>query len=284
MSLIQIGVIIATSFRRTNLLFNRSLRSVLQQTYSPDYIVIVDDNHDLNEFDIIRKKLHLINNSNIHCIRNFRVKHQSGTGAWNSGADFLQDKFYNLRQSYIAILDDDDEWVANYLEKCIHSIETNGVESTKAVFANLVRLHEKFEIYFDLNIGNLTVENFLIGNPGVQGSNMFFNMLSFFETGGFDENLKSCTDRDLLIRFLQKNTLDKIVFINETLVYHYAQSSISITNISAIKWSGLDFFYNKYITLFTAEILEKSLQRAIHYFAYPNSQKILDLFEKHKTK
>lgn len=275
----QIGVIIATSFNRTDLLFNRSLSSVLTQTYLPDYIVIVDDNLNENEFEIVADKITQLNNPNIFCIRNFKTKHNSGTGAWNSGIEFLQGKFDDLSRSYIAILDDDDEWDIAYLEKCANQIKTRETENTKAVFANLVRLHKDFEVKGNVNKENLTVGNFLIGNPGVQGSNMFFNLQSVLDTGGFDENLKSCTDRDLLIRFLQQNSVNNIAFINETLVYHYAQNENTVTNNHLSKWAGLDGFYSKYLHLFSVETLAKSLERDEKFFAYPNREKIVNLYD-----
>jgi len=275
----QIGIIIASSFERTELLFCRSLKSVLNQTYSPDFIVIVDDNKNKNEFETIVKKVNRLDNNNIFCIRNFKTKHNSGTGAWNSGIDFLKDKFYNYDNSYIAILDDDDEWDNTYLEKCAEQIKLRDVEDTKAVFAGLVRLHENFEVKSNLSKETLTIENFLIGNPGVQGSNMLFNFQSFLNTGGFDENLKSCTDRDLLIRFLGQNSVDNIAFINEILVHHYAQSTNTVTNNPSSKWAGLDSFYEKHLNLFCTDTLEKSLQRAEDYFKYPNRNQIINLYD-----
>jgi len=248
---IQIGVIIATSFQRTELLFDRSLKSVLNQRYFPDYIVVVDDNENENEFDIIVKRISKFNNPNIVCLRNFKTKHNSGTGAWNSGIEFLQSKFADLEKSYIGILDDDDEWTETYLEKCISQITDN----TKAVFANLVRLHKDFEVQGNVNRDNLTINNFLIGSPGVQGSNMFFNAKALSQVGCFDETLKSCSDRDLMIRFLQHNSINDIAFVPETLVFHYAQSEQTVTNNHITKWTGLNSFYNKYLNLFTPETL-----------------------------
>jgi len=270
----QIGVIIATAFQRTELLISRSLKSVLSQTYLPDYIVVVDDNKNENELEIIAARIAKFNYPNIFCIRNFKTKYNSGTGAWNSGIEILQSKFANLEQSYIAILDDDDEWDTTHLEKCANKI----TETTKAVFANLVRLHNAFEVKGNVNKENLTIENFLIGNPGVQGSNMFFNAKALLQIDGFDETLKSCTDRDLMIRFLQQNSINDIAFVNDTLVFHYAQSENTVTNNPTTKWVGLDRFYNKYLNLFITDTLEQSLSRAEKLFAYPRRQSILKAF------
>ena len=278
--LFQIGVLIATSFQRTGLLFGRSLASVLNQTYPPDFIVIIDDNQNENEFEEILEKTARLNRQNIFCIRNFKTKHHSGAGAWNSGIDFLREKFDCLDTGYIAILDDDDKWDSTYLEKCADQIKTGGTENTSAVFAGMVRLDKNGEIKPDLNKTCITVENFLAGNPGIQGSNMFFNMKSLLNAGGFDENLKSCTDRDLLIRFLKQNSIDSIALINETLVYHYAHNSNTVTNNPLYKQAGLDSFFSKYIHLFTAQTLEQSLYRAEKYFSYANRKEILNLYDK----
>jgi glycosyltransferase involved in cell wall biosynthesis len=274
----QIGIVIATAFQRTDLLLDRSLRSALNQTYSPDFIVVVDDNRNENEFEIITERITQLNNPGVFCIRNFKTKHNSGTGAWNSGVDFLCGKFEDLRNSYIAILDDDDEWNRAYLEKCSNQIKTRGFENTKGIFTNLIRFHTNFEVKLQLDKDNLTVKNFLVGNPGVQSSNMFFNLQSFLGIGGFDENLQSCTDRDLMIRFLQENSTDQIAFVNEILVYHYAQKENTVTNNPTSKWAGLDRFYKKYLNSFDAKMLEKSLRRAEKYFFYPNREQILKSF------
>lgn len=42
----KIGVIIASSLNRNDLLFSRSLNSVLSQSKPTDHILIVDDNQD----------------------------------------------------------------------------------------------------------------------------------------------------------------------------------------------------------------------------------------------
>jgi hypothetical protein len=48
----------------------------------------------------------------------------------------------------------------------------------------------------------LAVDDFLIGNPGWQGSNTFATTTKLIAAGGFRESLVSCHDRDLAIRIL----------------------------------------------------------------------------------
>ena len=197
MSKVKIGVIISTSMSRVEELFNLSLHSVLQQTVKPDSIVVVDDNNDSCVSNKIKTKISIIGNSSVHYIRNTRTCNMSGTGAWNTGVDFLAEKLGN--DSYFAILDDDDSWDEEYLENINHEINNN--PNAIAIFAFLKRSDCATESIFYPS--DLTVKNFLLGNPGIQGSNMCFKIESFMEIDGFDEKLASCTDRDLMIRFLQ---------------------------------------------------------------------------------
>ena len=59
--MLKITVIIATSNGRTDLLFNRALRSVYNQTYSKNVnVIIIDDNKDEVQYNIINDKLKMI--------------------------------------------------------------------------------------------------------------------------------------------------------------------------------------------------------------------------------
>jgi hypothetical protein len=49
----------------------------------------------------------------------------------------------------------------------------------------------------------LRAEDFLVGNSGIQGSNLSARLSTLLEAGCFDEALLSCTDRDLCVRFAQ---------------------------------------------------------------------------------
>ena len=70
----------------------------------------------------------------------------------------------------------------------------------------------------------LSVNDFLIGNPGIQGSNIFIRLSCFLEAGGFDENIKSCTDRDLCIRITDLGDIH-YKRITTPLMNHFAESN-----------------------------------------------------------
>lgn len=72
----------------------------------------------------------------------------------------------------------------------------------------------------------------------MQGSNLFIELKTFWTIGGFDESLKSATDRDLAIRLIEYErirTSKKIVFVDECLVNHFATSENRVTTIPSNK-------------------------------------------------
>ncbi len=307
-------VIIATSFARTNLLLERSLKSVYEQiNINPHQIYIVDDNlikgnkrysdeyfkidkiiKTLREnilrpkFDSFKQqrqthKIEFEGYFHTNLIQNTRTKGFSGTGAWNSGA--FKALRYSNRNFFLAFLDDDDAWETNYLEtlfKSVNKLEKKSINGklknikTIASVSGFYRIEKERTIEIKADRNTFTKDNFFIGNPGLQGSNLFIELKTFWTIGGFDESLKSATDRDLAIRLIEYErikTSKKIVFINECLVNHYATSENRVTTIPSNKKQGLDLFYRKYLHQFPKALQEKSLNRAKKLFNYTISEK-----------
>lgn len=268
--------IIAASGRRTEILLRQSLPSVLEQSYLPHICIVVDDNNDLEEYNRIvlgLQKLQKETAVQLILLRNNRTQGFSGTGAWNTAIDYANQYAHQhqLDEVYIAILDDDDRWEHSHLTRCAEQM----CHQPDAIFCNLTRVYNKYEQPGSLSsVSDLTIPQFLYGNPGVQGSNMCFRLSAIDAIGGFDENLKSCTDRDLMIRFLERFGNKNIIVIKEQTVWHDARSPHCVTNNIDNKRDGLDTFYKKHLWRFDEEMLERSLARAERLFSYPNKQKI----------
>jgi hypothetical protein len=276
----KFSVIIATSQSRTNWLIKRSLTSVYKQigvNKSEWSVFIIDDNKKGSEFFEITKQIEQLRNIlNLKStafpttvLKNKRTRFMSGTGAWNTGILEVYRQFPN---GYVSILDDDDEYLPNHLTDCLHKIR----KDTVAVFQRLIWQNEDNST---MNVGltkdQLTAENFFIGNPGVQGSNMFFKTQSLIEIGGFDETLPNTTDRDLMIRFLWNNNLNNIEVIESIGVNHYNHNKQKVNNDTLRKQKGLDLFYKKYAVHFSIEAYQKSLIRAKNFFNYNPKQQIV---------
>ncbi len=276
----KFSVIIATSQKRTDWLINLSLLSVYRQlgiNKSEWCVFVIDDNENKSEFFEIKKRIELLRKKlqlnkyefTTIVLRNKRTCYMSGTGAWNTG---IFEAYRHSPNGFVSILDDDDEYLPNHLSDCLTRIR----ENTVAVFQRLIWQNEDGStINVDLTKEQLTAENFFIGNPGVQGSNMFFKTQSLIDIGGFDETLPNTTDRDLMIRFLWKNDLSKIEVIENIGVIHHNHKREKVNNDLVKKQQGLDLFYKKYKAYFSEESYKKSLDRAKKLFYYKPKEQIV---------
>lgn len=277
MASFKIGVLIATALKRSDLLFNRALLSVLNQTRKADYIVIVDDNTDASESALLKEGILSFNNPRLVYLKNQKTQGHSGSGAWNSGIDWYKNVIDD--NDYIAILDDDDSWDSTYLEKMESTIKNFSIGSPRGLpdlcAAFLKRSDCRHPHTFQLE--DFSLDSFLLGNVGIQGSNMFVKLNVLRCVNGFDEKLDSCTDRDFLIRLIQTFPNLCLVIVPEVLVNHFAWQG-SITYNQEAKNSGLTKFFEKYIGLYSIDILKKSLERAEKLFGYAQSDYIWKLF------
>lgn len=291
-------VIIATSMNRTDMLIQRSLRSVYEQEdVNPKAIFIVDDNEKQSqddrhsmEFHEIRKKVKLFrkeflseklnlladsipqNYFHTTVIPNTRTHGNSGTGPWNTAAF----RAVNFGMSnFLAFLDDDDEWMPSYLKKCLNETcfeeYQNRKEFVAAVISGILRKEPNRETKMIPNQETFTRDRFFAGNPGFQGSNMFIRLRTYWSIGGFDESMASATDRDLalrLIEYVNVRKSPKFKFISECLVIHHVHPAGRVTSDPSKKQKGLDVFYRKYLHLMNEGTREKSLERANRLFGY----------------
>lgn len=276
----KFSVIIATSQKRTDWLINRSLSSVYKQLgieKSEWCVFVIDDNENKSELFEIKKRIKLLrkdlqlNESDFPTtvLKNTRTCYMSGTGAWNTG---IFEAYRQFPNGFVSILDDDDEYLSNHLSDCVTAISENAV----AVFQRLIwQNDDSSTMNIDLTKDQLMAENFFIGNPGVQGSNMFFKTQSLVQIGGFDETLPNTTDRDLMIRFLWKNDLKNIEVIITIGIIHYNHKRKKVNNDIPKKQMGLDLFYKKYKAHFSEEFYKKSLARAKAFFNYTPTEQIV---------
>jgi ASC-1-like (ASCH) protein len=294
----HVVVIIPTTFNRTNLLIERSLKSVYNQTkVIPRRIYIIDDNDDINEFFKIKQAVKKFRTRfftkkgisseklkqgyfQTSVIRNNRTPKNAGAGARNTGAYEAYKNDRIGKKTYLAFLDDDDEWELDYLYECQCSIQKSLIEKNYSKFecvsviTSILRKENNKETIVSATTNKFTEEALCIGNPGLQGSNLFIELNAFWSIGGFDENMESTIDRDFGIRFLEhlkQNEFRYFVTVKRALVIHHAHDKNRVTSNNDIKHKGLDIFYAKYTSRMSNEILQKSLERANYLFDYKNN-------------
>ena len=212
----KISVVIPT-FNRISLVA-RAIDSVLKQSLNPYEIIVVDDGSDDGTSEMIQNKYKSIKliqqqNNGVSAARNNGIKHAKG--------------------DWIALLDSDDEWKPNKLEKQINALSedpdcffchTNETWIRNGIRINQGKRHKKYGGYiFDKCLDICRI------SP----SSVLFKKSILEHVGLFDDDLHVCEDYDLWLRITLNH---KILFIDEPLIIKYGGHSDQLSkNIDGIE-------------------------------------------------
>jgi glycosyltransferase involved in cell wall biosynthesis len=183
------------TYRRAKLV-TRAIRSVQNQTYNNIEIIVVDDASPDNTGEVIAG----LGDQRIRYIRHEQNKglpagRNTGIGAANG--------------SYVAFLDDDDEWKANKVEQQLHFFKKSPVDALLcASYVNgkqIRRFGRQVVTLDDLRRGN----NFAAGSGLMVRTSVLRNIM-------FDESIGHGEDWDALIRIASRY---RIGYLNEPLYY-----------------------------------------------------------------
>ena len=256
----SVAAVVAT-YNRPGLLVNRALSSIASQTRLPDILVVVDDSHaEIRPSNKAVVDGFARTGVQVICLENRRTP--GASGAWNTA---LSELWHIARSSFVAILDDDDMWEPDYLEQCENEalgrhldMVASGIVFNRSGEQNSILLRSP---------ESLDVNELLVRNSHIQGSNLFVRLRKLLEAGGFDEGLRSTTDRDICIRLADLGTI-RYGRIEECLVQHYAESDRPrlSTPGSGAKCAGLRGFFRKYRARMTAEQKEAFICRSLQVF------------------
>lgn len=268
---LKIAVLIATSGRQ-ELLAARSLPSVRNQTRQPDTVVLVDDSQAEGRRDgeCARMLSALWPDDGVDtatiALRNRRTQ-KSASGAWNSGLDELCRRYGDDAGSwFVAVLDDDDAWSPEYLAECEQAAIA---QEADMVISGIIRHQDADDVgRLQAIPAGLTAAEIFVKNPHIQGSNLFVRLARLLEVGGFDENLLSCTDRDLCIRLARLQG-----FVTHSLashgVHHYADLRLDrLTLDRETKGKGLRRFFEKHAGDFAGQLQAEFLRVAQERFSF----------------
>ena len=238
----SVAVLVATA-NRPKLLGHRALPSIGHQTQPPNRVVIVDDSNSVAARQLTDGTVRPWRpDEDVELLRN---RHSRGaSGAWNTGLDALLRTCGDPARVYVAILDDDDCWETEHLASCLVLARRRDLDLVAAPFLRITE-GKAPETVFPPE--RLDAADFLVGNPGIQASNLVCRLSVLLEAGLFDEALPSCTDRDLCIRIAELPGI-RYGGTSHPTVRHYAcRSRLRLsTPGSAPRLAGLDRFFRKY--------------------------------------
>lgn len=250
-----IGLI--ATYPRFDALSSISIPSIAAQTRLPDAVVIITDRQHLPNAELEALKS-MLPDTDVHCLPNNRVLGAAGT--WNTGLYYIQRQWPT---SYVAILDDDDSWDNNHLAACTTSAANNNWPDV--VISGLRMKANGKEIPRPLP-ESVSTDDFLIGNPGWQGSNTFVSISMLIEAGAFRESLSSCHDRDLAIRILDLKEV-RIAFTNQfTATWNLNACSDSLSQPGPQKKIALRYFLKLHGSRMSVEVRKKFMARCFDLF------------------
>ena len=208
----EIATIIPTFNRKHTL--QRAIDSVYDQKYISNEIIIVDDGSTDGTDEWIKKKYPQIiflsqSNSGVSSARNLGIK--------------------AARSEWIALLDSDDEWLPEKLQKQVKSIEsnpeylcchTNEIWIRNGVQVNQMKKHQKYG-------GNIFFKS--LDMCRISPSSILFHKSILDQTGYFDESLTICEDYDLWLRISAKYP---ILYLDTPLIKKYGGHEDQLSKVS----------------------------------------------------
>lgn len=198
--MIQISVIIPTY--GTPIFLEKSIQSVLNQTFKDLELIIVDDNNPETEArqkteELVERYVHLGN-------RIIYIKHEknkNGAVARNTG-------FAIAKGKYISLLDSDDEYMSDRLQKCYDLME-HASDNIAGVYTGCEfrKGGKVYHIEKDIKPGNFLVDTLACTFMFCTGSNIFVKKSVIDELNGFDDTFLRHQDYEFLVRLFLKYDL-----------------------------------------------------------------------------
>ena len=242
----KVSVIIPTHNRAEFL--HSAITSVRNQTFQDFEIIVVDDASTDNTPEVVA----YFGDKRIKYTRNNISK--GDAGARNVGV-------MSSNCTYIAFLDDDDEWLKNKLQMQIDILE-NCLIDIAGVYTNIIEVDKASGKTLSIGIPGNTKDPFH-GNC-IATSSLLLRRECFEKVGLFDENMPTSSDYDMWIRILKKFRFE---YIDEPLVKYYVHGNrLSFDNDKVIR--GVEILLKKHREILASNNKHYSeiyLYLGIHY-------------------
>ncbi len=220
-----VSVIIPTYNRES--LIERSVNSVLRQTYQHLEVIIVDDASTDRTEEVVRK----IEDERVRYIR--LEKKEGANHARNIGVRSACGK-------YVAFNDSDDEWLPTKLEKQM-KLMMQSAQDVGCVYCLMTRYDDRHTIVRELetvpdmeDVGENAVGDlfrFMQGYTFISTQTLLLKKEAIEEAGYFNERLKRMQEWEMLLRVAWKW---KFTLVQEKLVNAYVQGDRITTNAEAL--------------------------------------------------
>lgn len=224
---------IITTYKRKPKVLKRAIDSVINQSYQNKELIVVNDYPEDAELE--RSIAELINTYEFPIQYIVQPKNMGACKARNTGIEASSGK-------YIALLDDDDEWMP---EKISKQMELFVADNISLVYCDSLICKNENTMHHTCvlpkgssnTLEGLLQRNFIGGN-----SFPLMRKESIIQAGLYDEELKALQDIDLWIRICQ---VGECVHCHEELVINHISDTSITTNINN-RIQGYDKLLSKY--------------------------------------
>jgi glycosyltransferase involved in cell wall biosynthesis len=226
--LTQISVVVPTHQRPS--LLAKALMSITRQSFQPLEVIVVDDSAD-------SATRHLVLELAATSATPMRYVVNADPGVCRSrnlGASLCA-------SSMIAFIDDDDEWLDHFLERCSAALSDSGADF---VLADIERVFPGGSVKRLTTRPSLTAETALNHRVHMTGSSFIIRRDAFRSVGGFDPDVPVFNDWDLFLRLVKSGKTYHVV--QEPLVRWIEHSGARITTPTLRRADGIDRFLSIY--------------------------------------
>ncbi|WP_429047120.1 glycosyltransferase family 2 protein [Aeromonas hydrophila] len=215
----MISVVIPT-FKRPDLLA-RLLDSIAYQTLKPQEVIVVDDHSNMNEeYHLIIEKYR----EEFEILKYIVLEKNSGAPtARNTG-------IHEASSEWIALVDDDDEWLPTKLEKQYNLIEKKHDKNlgliytwTEAVGKNGQESYTSYHSHRGDVCAKILSTNFIMS------ASVIVKKSAIVDAGLFDVHLPSCQDWDMWTRIALKGYEFDVVEERLTIYHRHGGESIGLS-------------------------------------------------------
>lgn len=262
---IKISVVIPAYNREKTI--EKCLESVMNQTYSPYEIIVVDDGSTDNTIQKIEMQ-------NCEIIKVLKQNHKGAQAARNYG-------IREAKGDYIAFLDSDDEWLPDKLE-----IQTQYLKNRKdvVVYCDCFEVNRrKGRVKTRLTQGGSgNVYKEMLINPGPTFQGIICSKKALMDIGLLDENVPAHQEWETSIRLAKNNTFVHIPLPLFKWNWHDGET-ISKDNVRGVKgheyiiekhkwqifkYHGLSGLYNSYEGLIIESFQNKNINLLNYFFKW----------------
>ena len=225
----KVSIIIPTYNRPK--LFKRAIQSVLKQTYKNFEVIVIDDSTN----DETKKIVENFNDKRIRYIHN--EKKTNLPKARNQGV-----RESSLESKYIVFLDDDNEFLPQFLEKSIEKLEKRPdligvVPSSEHLFDDGTKIGKSINVCESWNTG--------LGNGAVLRKTLFTEKNIWF-----DEKLIRSEEWDFGIRVLKNHKVESIPEVLQRYYHHYPFFKKSTLSTVPLSIESIDYLFKKHFSYY----------------------------------